>query len=347
MKKIYLITVCSLSIFLPALTGQTVNFYAQSDLNNFDSTTTDIVGSVYIETQDPNDPIIDLSNLSNLRSITGSLYINNNPDLTSIDALSGINSISDLLRVSNNASLLSIHFPHLDTLESLTIISNLSLVRIEGFNNLPEEVGNFGISNLMALETIDGFGNIREVGENLIFSDCPELATINAFGKLTRVGENFRVVNVDKIVDLDPFENLAFVGEELRVEDNDRLADCCAIQDLLASGNIGDGATIANNPSACSTLSEVLAGDCTVGLAEVLPAEILLYPNPVKEVLEVKNVSSPLSFSLYTPEGKILNAGMLSENDPLDLAALAPGIYLLQLTSENYRTVRKIIKVAD
>jgi hypothetical protein len=295
-----------------------------------------------------NDPITDLSSLTNLSSIAGSLFIENNPKLTSLDGLSNLSSIGGILWITHNDSLLNVSLTDLADVNSITISDNPVLVSIEGFDELTSlGDNNFGLRDLPALKMINGFSNLTHVGEDFTISNCPELFSINAFYSLTYVGENFTIKNINKIVDLDPFDNLATVNEELVIEDNDELIDCCAIKDLINSGNIGDGASISNNPMECSSVNEVIANACTVSVPEINKEEVIFYPNPVGEILWIKNLVSEVYFSLSATSGKILQKGVLQENKRLDLSDLEAGMYFLKIENESLLKVEKIIKVND
>src|SRR5690606_16971465 len=95
---------------------------------NHYSNCTQILGDLYIST------ITDLSPLSNLTSVGGSLYIYNNPNLTNLDGLSKLTSVGGGLDISNNSNL-----TNLDGLSKLTSVGgylyiafNSNLTNLDG-----------------------------------------------------------------------------------------------------------------------------------------------------------------------------------------------------------------------
>lgn len=72
---------------------------------------------------------------------------------------------------------------------------------------------------------------------------------------------------------------------------------------------------------------------------------VIAYPNPVKnDLLYVKtNTNEPLNFQLSNVTGTIFMTGML-ENQSINMSKLASGMYLLTITSQHSKVIKKIIK---
>ncbi|MDX2283623.1 MAG: M4 family metallopeptidase [Bacteroidia bacterium] len=79
---------------------------------------------------------------------------------------------------------------------------------------------------------------------------------------------------------------------------------------------------------------------------QTLPVEeLLVFPNPAREVLTLQSAAPMQRIRLYTAEGKLLRtveAGSMEHMLPLD--ALAPGIYLLRVETESGVLIRKFSK---
>ena len=75
---------------------------------------------------------------------------------------------------------------------------------------------------------------------------------------------------------------------------------------------------------------------------------IILYPNPVKNKLEiVKNGigKSSLQAEVFRVNGQLLQQLQLTENrSEIDLSVFNPGVYFIRISGENFTMVRKIIK---
>ncbi len=72
---------------------------------------------------------------------------------------------------------------------------------------------------------------------------------------------------------------------------------------------------------------------------------VIAYPNPVKnDLLYVKtNSKEPLNFQISNVTGTVFMTGMLV-NQPINMSKLASGMYLLTITSQNSKVIKKIIK---
>ncbi|MEZ4906197.1 MAG: hypothetical protein R2771_00745 [Saprospiraceae bacterium] len=94
------------SFLLPrTLFSQAVVLQSQADVDAFDPATTTINGNLNINGYQSSDPITNLSNLSNLTSISLFIYMISNVALTNIDGLSNLSTISGGLKINNNAAL--------------------------------------------------------------------------------------------------------------------------------------------------------------------------------------------------------------------------------------------------
>jgi len=70
-----------------------------------------------------------------------------------------------------------------------------------------------------------------------------------------------------------------------------------------------------------------------------------IFPNPVKDKLNVKLFVLPAQLKLYTYEGKqVLNMNTVSTVTEIDLTNLNKGIYVLQIVSEEQTFIRKLVK---
>lgn len=368
MRNIYFFILLFIGGNINGAFGQIINLNSQTEVDNFSSSDT-LAASLNIETTVVSDPITNLSNLSNITRIVGGLSIQNNPTLKSIDELSNLTSIGGI-RVMNNDSLLMIKFPILNDLNVIIITGNNALISIEGFYEL-DDYGdsNFTISNSPNLELIIGLNNITSVGENFTIANCPKLCQIDAFANLTSVGEGFtlsgiknignpnafanltsvseefELLNISELTNLDAFANLISVNDEVYIQNNSSLVDCCAIQEFLASSNYEE-AVIANNPSECSSVEEVLADACgTVSTSEINLSKVYVFPNPSRDVLWVENVDLEALFSIVSIDGKVMQTGVLQESRSIDLSHLPMGTYFLKVEQEDSFEVRKIVKM--
>ncbi len=76
-------------------------------------------------------------------------------------------------------------------------------------------------------------------------------------------------------------------------------------------------------------------------------SEILIFPNPAEEILNIYSEKSPISLvEIFDLQGKKVSEKSFSQapSYQIDIFKLSAGIYLLKINSENTVTYRKIIK---
>lgn len=68
-----------------------------------------------------------------------------------------------------------------------------------------------------------------------------------------------------------------------------------------------------------------------------------IYPNPFDDNVYIAHQYERLEYSVYTIDGKLVKSGTVTGN-PVNLAQLQSGIYLMQLTADNKTITKKIVK---
>lgn len=101
-----------------------------------------------------------------------------------------------------------------------------------------------------------------------------------------------------------------------------------------------------DNVSSSLTLNVIWDPDCNLGVNDPSAAEVILYPNPAKEVLNINTTTNSFnSYQLTDMMGKAVGSGPISSaQTTIELSNLANGVYILQLTGEKNVTKRKIVK---
>lgn len=127
--------------------------------------------------------------------------------------------------------------------------------------------------------------------------------------------------------------------------------------DIEAQTNAEVG-TLANSPqpiNGSTTLNEWMASgcssieldevSCTVQMREQQLSDVLLYPNPVVDVLHVQGLAlqGELLFALHSLDGRKLIEGVLTPE--MDLSQFASGVYLMDIynSSRTLSSTRRII----
>ena len=71
---------------------------------------------------------------------------------------------------------------------------------------------------------------------------------------------------------------------------------------------------------------------------------VAIYPNPVKDILNVKNIQGDFAYKIYDVSGKLLKASNKQSIKTIDISHLKKGIYFLELVYNNNRSTVKVVK---
>jgi|GEM_PF-3623478 len=179
--------------------------------------------------------ILDLSNLSALTTINGSLILENNGSLTSLVGLENLASIDESLLIIDNDALTG-----LVGLEGLTsvdgdirITENLYLQDLIGLEGLTSIGGDLYLEKNVNLKNLEGLDNLIVVGANLILIKNYDLTNISALENLISVGEDLVIDGNNDLTSLDGLENLTSISSNLSIDDNDALTSLNALENLV------------------------------------------------------------------------------------------------------------------
>lgn len=102
-------------------------------------------------------------------------------------------------------------------------------------------------------------------------------------------------------------------------------------------------------PVNCTSFANGEVEDYTVRISK-LPVpnainqdEILIYPNPVKTVLNVKNISKKAKYKIYSVSGQLISSGMIL-NNKIDVSRLTNGLYVIDIEDAQGTVQKKFIK---
>ena len=106
-------------------------------------------------------------------------------------------------------------------------------------------------------------------------------------------------------------------------------------------GNMDDAGTLTLSSKAIANVYEVPA-DTTVSVeSKGLNNNILVYPNPAKGTLNVKNVSEKALISIFSIDGKMMLKSV--GNSPIDINTLQKGVYVVKISEGVTTTNKRII----
>lgn len=174
--------------------------------------------------------ITDLSNLSCIQKIEGTLKIDN----TSIDDFTGLDALTE---ITGDLTLLSNEdLENLDGLDALEKIGNqlgiylcMDLEHVDGLSNLDTIGGNINFDFLVSLVDITGLNNLQYT-KSIDFIDLTADIDFGTFAEITAL-DYLRVWDIPDMSAIDFFPNLAVVND-LNILNNDILTDISIIDQL-------------------------------------------------------------------------------------------------------------------
>ena len=197
--------------------------------------------------QTDEESIVDLSPLATIIEITGSLKIQSNKKLTSLNGLQNLESVLAYLTISDNPLLQS-----LEGLESLResgselrISKNASLVNLKGLENLTKLVFNTIIEHNYSLIDLTGLDNIKSAGY-LHFTHNSAFESFNGLHNLESIGGMTIAAN-NSLLSLEGFGGTLTKINHLIITENPKLNDLNGL--IATNGGLDGSMTISNNQS--------------------------------------------------------------------------------------------------
>ncbi|MDR1791853.1 MAG: T9SS type A sorting domain-containing protein [Bacteroidales bacterium] len=96
-----------------------------------------------------------------------------------------------------------------------------------------------------------------------------------------------------------------------------------------------------NAPVEISTIRKLVFEEwITEDVSDYKNEQIILYPNPVQDVIRLSGVENA-TFSIYSADGKLLQAGDYFSGETIDVSVLPKGFYLIKIN----KSILKFIKL--
>lgn len=348
-----------------------VNLNSQNAVDQFIANypnCTEIEGDLYIRGF-----ITDFSGLDKIKSVGDSLYLRlATPAEYSVEVnLSGLTSIgTDFICFQNHVE--AIDLSNLKSIgRNLEFYQNdmayINLERLfyigggmEVYQNFLAPYSTFTPPDLHFEELAQVDGDISFYQNKIKSIGCSNLDTIRGsfevyqndslanlyLDSLNTVIGDVTISGTD-LSDLNTFQKLLQVGGDLQITFNSFLTDCSGICPLLNTDGVDGNISIAHNPFACNSESEV-SSSCIVGIegAEKDAQNLKLFPNPTRGKLHLNNASNG-TLVFYDLLGRYITEYPITANQPtVDIYNLPNGYYFVELLSKNGSVlgVQKIIK---
>jgi len=222
-----------------------------------------IGGSLLI---DDADSLYDLDGLHNIESTVGDLRVRNNSSLNSILALAKVTSVTGDLEIALNPGLIDL--AGLDNVSaitgSLSIVSNAALSDLDGLASLVTIGGDLSINNNDAWGFgIAGLAGLASLGGSLAVTSNFYLADIDALMGLTQLTGSVEVTDNYSLTTIAGMGSIESISGDLVVQGNRQLSNCFGLANLLGypsgppSDSVGGAITIVSNGNGCSSVQEI------------------------------------------------------------------------------------------
>ena len=349
-----------------------ISLFSQEDIDNFSTDYPNCTGAdLRLVINGQNSNIQNLNGLSVLTLLESlELY---DTQLTNFQGLNNLSRIFVFIRILNNDQL--IDFSGMDALANISgfmdVYDNNLLSSFDGLDNLGGIDGKFVVGGNIGLQSLSGLNNLTNVGGTLSISNNLALEDISGLESLELVGsgaaDEFRLFNNPSVTSLLGLENLTTINGNLRIEHNNSLESIAGLSSLesvidLVKIRFNGQLTIcsieyicmnltnpdiefdiSNNLTGCDSIEEIEAA-CTLSGTDIpLADQLLLFPNPVSEILQI-HTSEGISLqkvTVYSLLGKELIA---TSEETIDFSTFSNGIYFVKVVTNSGNITKKIVK---
>ncbi|MEE9349300.1 MAG: T9SS type A sorting domain-containing protein [Flavobacteriaceae bacterium] len=304
-------------------------------------------------------PSLTAVSLNNLKSDIQSISFYRNPSLVSL-SLCQLPSVDDIT-LNDNTSLNTLCFDSLLKINGRLDISKSALEDITTFQNVLS-AGDIYFNNNSKLKSVN-FNHLSSVANDIFFSfndnlnslDFCNITLVSGMISLTQntalssicfdeLKQVSAILNIShsSLSNLDTFQNLTTAGE-LGIFENSNLTDCSGLCNILSNNGVSGMITINNNPSECSSQTEVESSCSALAIDDELASNFTVYPNPTKRTLNLTGDLTNATYSISDIMGRVLKKEQLKTNT-IDISTFKSGVYYLSVFKDESTFVKTVIK---
>lgn len=253
--------------------------------------------------------ITDLTPLSNITQVNGTLYIQNNGVLQNVNGLN----------ITNVGGGLYIGGDYNDK-------TNLILQDISALSSIISVGGWLTIQKNLSLTNLNGLQNLATVAHDIYINDNDALTDISG---LQNTSFN------------------AYDGYGLTITGNAVLAVCNLPNFCTYLSNPVNTypRNISGNLTNCLNEAAVISS-CNLSVTVVSDYKISYYPNPVKDIFNLSYSEDIVSISVMNTLGQlVLSQNIGSNNAQIDMSTLPSGNYFVKVESSEVMRTVKVIKL--
>ena len=172
--------------------------------------------------------------------------------------------------------------------------------------------------------SIEGFNSLETIDGTLSIYNNEQLLgmSLKGFAQLSTVG-SLSVTYNDSLEHLDGLRALEIISGSLEVYSNWRLGSCKALAYVLKLGSVGGGISIRNNPSNCSSHSQILSSISPPSQPEIIEA-VSVNRSPALKLTPSQSAEPLWPLTGYeavcdgvTVRKSVQSGAMLSDNSPV------------------------------
>ncbi len=243
--------------------------------------------------------------------------------------LNFIDSLETLILIASSPDLQD--SSDLSAIKELTKLKNIKIFRDKGINDYGE-----GFKQTYHLDTLILEGNWKIMDYTTLF---PNLKTISSF---LNIIENADLINLDFLKEV-TLPRVLKDSMTIVIKDN-KLLDECNVPFLCeALARYPNLVEIYNNGPKC-TKEEILKYCQTVHTTQVEHSKLVIGPNPTFGYLNIQNIQSPVSITIYDMMGQVVKT-LKDIHSEVDIDDLPAGMYIFDISNKTINERHKIIKI--
>ncbi|WP_332028394.1 M1 family aminopeptidase [Kaistella sp.] len=87
--------------------------------------------------------------------------------------------------------------------------------------------------------------------------------------------------------------------------------------------------------------NSTVAFDNALSTESVSENEVMLFPNPVSDRLNMKGIKKTADFEIFSTDGKLIRKGQYSPSQTIDVSRLKVGVYILKINAKSFKFVKE------
>lgn len=236
-----------------------------------------------------------------------------------------------------------------NTVTVTTLTATLTYCASQGNSTANERIGRVQLGTINNTSTgTAGYENFTALSTNLV-RGVANTITITPTWTSTRYREGYAV-----FIDLNRDGDFLDTGERVfsrNATTTTPISGSFTIPTTAALGTTRMRVSMKYNavPTACEIFALGQVEDYTVNITATAREEesnmltFNLYPNPVKEVLNISEITSVSSYRIFNMMGQEMQRGTTS-GEGIEVISLAPGTYLIEVSNANSSATKRFIK---